>query len=63
MFVLTFVAALKGLSRADIVCECDSLKHFGKMLIIRVKLIRAHAISYTNGSSQQYPSILGSHKK
>ena len=63
MFVLTFVAALKGFNRPNILCKCDSLKHFGKTLIIRVKLIRARAILYTNGSSQQHPSILCSHKK
>ena len=27
-FVLTFVAALKGLYRVDIPRECNSLKHF-----------------------------------
>ena len=27
-FVLTFVTALKGRHRADIVCECNSLKNF-----------------------------------
>ena len=33
MFALTFVAALKGLHRADIVRECNSLKTFALYVI------------------------------
>ena len=32
-FVLTFVAALKGLYRVDIPRECNSLKHFALYVI------------------------------